>query len=89
MLDRVADPMKTRDRGQSMADFDAASAEEPPAPSQMFARLGALLVVALCFGLAAQLLVTPHIDRGRPLVRGRPVSPGRMIDGRSFPTLSS
>jgi hypothetical protein len=44
-----------------MADFDAASAEEPPAPSDMFARLGLLLVVALCFGLAAQLLVgVPH-----------------------------
>jgi hypothetical protein len=48
-------------RGQSMADFDAASAEEPPAPSDMFAGLGLLLMVALCFGLAAQLLVgVPH-----------------------------
>ncbi len=61
MLDRVADAMKTRDRAELMADLDAASAEEPPAPSEMFARLGALMVVSLCFGLAAQLLVgVPH-----------------------------
>ncbi len=47
--------------GQTMADFDAASAEEPPAPSDIFARLGVLIAVALCFGLAAQLLVgVPH-----------------------------
>jgi hypothetical protein len=44
-----------------MADFDAASAEEPPAPSDMFTRLGVLIAVALCFGLAAQFLVgVPH-----------------------------
>ena len=48
-------------RGCSIADFDAASAEEPPAPSAMFVRLGALMVIALYFGLAAQLLVgVPH-----------------------------
>jgi hypothetical protein len=46
-----------RIRRQSIVDFDAASAEEPPAPSAMFIRLGALMVIALCFGLAAQLLV--------------------------------
>jgi len=47
--------------GQTMADFDAASAEEPPAPSDMFTRLGVLIAVALCFGLAAQFLVgVPH-----------------------------
>jgi hypothetical protein len=46
---------------QTMADFDAASAEEPPAPSDIFARLGVLVAVAACFGLAAQFLVgIPH-----------------------------
>ncbi len=37
--------------------FQAESDHEPPAPSQMFARLGLLLVIALGFGLIAQLLV--------------------------------
>ncbi len=37
--------------------FQAESDYEPPAPSQMFARLGLLLVIALGFGLIAQLLV--------------------------------
>ena len=30
---------------------------EPPSPADIFARLGVLILVALCFGLAAQLLV--------------------------------
>ncbi len=30
---------------------------EPPSPANLFARLGVLLLVALCFGLAAQFLV--------------------------------
>jgi hypothetical protein len=34
-----------------------ASDHEPPAPAQMLARLGLLLVVAVCFGLIAQILV--------------------------------
>ncbi len=37
--------------------FSASSDHEPPAPLEMFARLGVLLLVALGFGLAAQLLV--------------------------------
>jgi hypothetical protein len=42
-------------------DFDAAGVAEPPGPSGMFARLGVLLLIALGFGLAAQLLVgVPH-----------------------------
>ena len=47
----------TRVSRSFMAHLDAGSAEKPPAPSEMFARLGVLLLVALCFGLAAQLLV--------------------------------
>ncbi len=47
--------------GRSVADFDGASAGGRAAPSGIFARLGVLLVIALCFGLAAQLLVgVPH-----------------------------
>jgi hypothetical protein len=30
---------------------------DPPAPLQMFTRLGVMLVIALAFGLAAELLV--------------------------------
>jgi hypothetical protein len=30
---------------------------DPPAPLQMFTRLGVLLMIALAFGLAAELLV--------------------------------
>ena len=37
--------------------FQAGSDHEPPAPVQMFARLGLLLIIALGFGLIAQLLV--------------------------------
>ena len=37
--------------------FQAASDHEPPAPAQMFARLGLLLAIALGFGLIAQVLV--------------------------------
>jgi hypothetical protein len=35
---------------------------DPPAPLQMFTRLGVLLMIALTFGLAAELLVRlpPH-----------------------------
>ena len=35
---------------------------DPPAPSQIFTRLGVLLVIALGFGLAAELLaqLPPH-----------------------------
>jgi hypothetical protein len=36
--------------------------DDPPAPLQIFTRLGVLLTIALAFGLAAQLLVQlpPH-----------------------------
>jgi hypothetical protein len=35
---------------------------DPPAPLQMFTRLGVMLMIALAFGLAAELLVPlqPH-----------------------------
>jgi hypothetical protein len=44
------------------ADLSASSACAPPAPSEVFARLGVMLVVALAFGLSAQFLVAafPH-----------------------------
>ena len=35
---------------------DEACDNEPPSPAGLFARLGVLNLVALCFGLAAQLL---------------------------------
>ncbi len=51
----------TRIRGRSTVDFEAAGAQKPPAPWDMLARLGVLVIVALCFGLAAQFLVgVPH-----------------------------
>jgi len=37
--------------------LDEACDTEPPSPADFLARLGALILVALCFGLAAQLLV--------------------------------
>ena len=50
-----------RFRALAISDFDPAPVEEPPGLSGMFARLGVLLVIALGFGLAAQLLVgAPH-----------------------------
>ncbi len=44
------------------ADVCASSANAPPSPSELFARLGMMLVVALAFGLSAQVLVgnLPH-----------------------------
>ena len=36
---------------------DEACESEPPSPADFFVRLGVLILVALCFGLAAQLLV--------------------------------
>ena len=39
------------------AVFQAASDHEPPAPIQMFARLGVLLAIAIGYGLIAQVLV--------------------------------
>ena len=40
---------------------DAVEVGEPPGPAGMFARLSVLMVIALGFGLAAQLLVgVPH-----------------------------
>jgi hypothetical protein len=47
--------------GRAIADFDSAGVEEPTGPAGIFARLGVLLLIALAFGLAAQLLVgAPH-----------------------------
>ena len=37
--------------------LDEACDSEPPSPADVFVRLGVLILVALCFGLAAQLLV--------------------------------
>lgn len=47
---------------QDEPDFSAASAHEPPAPAELFMRLGVMLIIALGFGLSAQCLVTilPH-----------------------------
>jgi hypothetical protein len=50
-----------RSRARAISEFDDAPVEEPPGPSGMFARLGVVLLIALGFGLAAQLLVgAPH-----------------------------
>lgn len=51
-----------RDRDLLERDLSAACADDPPTPSQIFTRLGVMLLVALCFGLASQFLValTPH-----------------------------
>ena len=50
-----------RYRARGISDFDPAPVEEPPGPSAMFARLGVLLLIALGFGLVAQLLIgAPH-----------------------------
>jgi len=59
---RDAIPIAGVDHLQIDADLSASSAEAPPAPSELFARLGAMLVVALLFGLSAQFLVgiLPH-----------------------------
>ena len=38
-------------------DRDRARDGGPPSPVEFLARLGVLILVALCFGLAAQLLV--------------------------------
>ena len=47
---------------ENYADLSASSASAPPTPSEVFARLGVMLVVALAFGLLAQFLVgnLPH-----------------------------
>ncbi len=37
--------------------LDEACDSEAPSPADFFVRLGVLILVALCFGLAAQLLV--------------------------------
>jgi hypothetical protein len=43
--------------GQAEADLSASSAFDPPAPSDIFLRLGVMLVVALGFGLSAQCVL--------------------------------
>ncbi len=59
---RDAIPSPSVHRHEMDADFLASSAFDPPAPSELFARLGAMLVIALGFGLSAQFLVgiLPH-----------------------------
>ena len=55
-------PSAPDDRHENDAAFLASCAFDPPAPSELFARLGAMLVIALGFGLSAQFLVgiLPH-----------------------------
>ena len=48
---RYEDPA---DRGLDRSDLYE---NDPPAPLQMFTRLGVLLMIALAFGLVAELLV--------------------------------
>ena len=43
--------------GHADTDLYASSDYGPPAPLEMFTRIGVLLVITLGFGLAAQLLV--------------------------------
>jgi hypothetical protein len=51
MRDHTSDPTQTkRFHGRAISDFD-------PAGVGMFTRLGVLLLIAVCFGLVAQLLV--------------------------------
>jgi hypothetical protein len=59
---RDAIPKVGVDHHQIDADLSASSAYAPPAPSELFARLGVMLVVALLFGLSAQVLlgILPH-----------------------------
>ena len=56
------DPKRPRFQLEKDADVCASSANAPPSPSELFARLGMMLVVALAFGLSAQVLVgnLPH-----------------------------
>ncbi len=42
---------------QAPVDLVDSSENNPPTPSQMFTRLGVMVMLALCFGLAAQVLV--------------------------------
>jgi hypothetical protein len=53
-----------RDEDSPEPGFDRYGAyeDDPPAPFQIFARIGVLLMIALAFGLLAELLVQlpPH-----------------------------
>jgi len=51
------DPIDARGSRRNVAALDAASDHELPSAADTFVRLGLLLVIALCFGLAAQFLV--------------------------------
>lgn len=53
----AADRTERRVLSLDPADLQAASSQDPPSPGQMLTRLGALLVIALGFGLIAQHLV--------------------------------
>ena len=59
---RDAIPSSLVRRHEMDADLLASSAFDPPAPSELFARLAAMVAIALCFGLSAQFLVgiLPH-----------------------------
>ena len=61
-LPRDAIPSALVHRREIETDFLPSSDFDPPAPSELFARLGAMLVIALGFGLSAQFLVgiLPH-----------------------------
>jgi hypothetical protein len=53
----MPDTITTRNSNLNIASFDPASDRRPLSPLDLLLRLGALMLVALCFGLAAQLLV--------------------------------
>ncbi|MBV8104454.1 MAG: hypothetical protein JO223_07505 [Hyphomicrobiales bacterium] len=59
---RDAIPIAGVDHHQIDADLSASGSYAPPRPSELYARLGAMLVIALLFGLSAQVLVgiLPH-----------------------------
>jgi len=51
------DAIGARSSHRSVAALEAASDDELPSPVDFLVRLGLLLVIALCFGVAAQFLV--------------------------------
>jgi hypothetical protein len=53
----LPDGTVTRGSQLNVRALDRRRACEPPSPANVLARLGVLLLIALCFGLAAQILV--------------------------------
>jgi hypothetical protein len=49
--------LRNLDRAARIRMRDADDVEGPPGPADVFARLGVLMMIALGFGLAAELLV--------------------------------